>query len=69
MEIGFDVNSPNSEGMTSLYNAVACNNLPMVKFLVESGACIFAPTLSDSVTTFLDKKCSKYLQSMYYQWK
>lgn len=33
-----------------LYPTASCNNLPMVRFLVESGACLFAQTLSDHET-------------------
>lgn len=39
-----------SDGWTPLHCAASCNNLPMVKLLVESGACIFAQTLSDLET-------------------
>lgn len=39
-----------SDGWTPLHCAASCNNLPMVKLLVESGACIFAETLSDLET-------------------
>ncbi|KRZ18497.1 Apoptosis-stimulating of p53 protein 2 [Trichinella zimbabwensis] len=35
---------------TPLHCAASCNNLPIVKFLVENGACIFASTLSDEET-------------------
>lgn len=39
-----------SDGWTPLHCAASCNNLPMVKLLVENGACIFAETLSDLET-------------------
>ena len=45
MEFGCDVNAQDSDGWTPLHCAASCNNLPMVKFLVEHGACIFATTL------------------------
>lgn len=36
--------------LTFFYTLASCNNLPMVRFLVESGACLFASTLSDHET-------------------
>lgn len=33
-----------------MHCAASCNNLPMVKFLVERGACVFATTISDHET-------------------
>lgn len=50
VEFGCDVNAQDSDGWTPLHCAASCNNLTMVKFLVESGACLFAATLSDSET-------------------
>lgn len=50
MEYGCDVNAQDSDGWTPLHCAASCNNLEMVKFLVESGACLFATTLSDHET-------------------
>lgn len=50
VEFGCDVNAQDSDGWTPLHCAASCNNLSMVKFLVESGACLFAATLSDSET-------------------
>lgn len=50
MEYGCDVNAQDSDGWTPLHCAASCNNLAMVKFLVESGACLFASTLSDHET-------------------
>ena len=56
---------------TPLHCAASCNNLPMVKFLVEHGACVFATTISDHETA-ADKceeeedgydSCSDYLYS------
>lgn len=47
---GCDVNAQDSDGWTPLHCAASCNNLEMVKFLVESGACLFAATLSDHET-------------------
>lgn len=46
-----------SDGWTPLHCAASCNNLPMVKLLVESGACIFAQTLSDLETPI--EKCEE----------
>lgn len=73
MEFGCDVNAQDSDGWTPLHCAASCNNLAMVKFLVESGACLFASTLSDHETPAEkceeDEEgfdgCSEYLYSMY----
>jgi len=40
-----------------LHCAASCNNLAMVRFLVEHGACIFATTLSDQETAA--EKCEE----------
>lgn len=58
---------------TPLHCAASCNNLAMVRFLVEHGACIFATTLSDHETAAEkceeDEEgfdgCSEYLYSEY----
>ena len=58
---------------TPLHCAASCNNLPMVKFLVEHGACIFATTISDHETAAEKCEededgydgCSEYLYSKY----
>lgn len=42
---------------TPLHCAASCNNLAMVRFLVEHGACIFATTLSDQETAA--EKCEE----------
>lgn len=42
---------------TPLHCAASCNNLPMIKFLVKSGACIFATTFSDRETAA--EKCEE----------
>lgn len=73
VEFGCDVNAQDSDGWTPLHCAASCNNLQMVKFLVESGACLFASTLSDHETPAEkceeDEEgfdgCSEYLYSMY----
>ena len=57
---------------TPLHCAASCNNLAMVRFLVEHGACIFAATLSDQETAAEkceeDEEgfdgCSEYLYSI-----
>ncbi len=57
---------------TPLHCAASCNNLPMVKLLVEHGACIFATTISDHETAAEKCEededgydgCSEYLYSM-----
>ena len=61
-----------SDGWTPLHCAASCNNLPMVKFLVEHGACVLATTLSDHETAAEkceeDEEgfdgCSEYLYSV-----
>lgn len=40
-----------------MHCAASCNNLAMVRFLVEHGACIFATTLSDHETAA--EKCEE----------
>lgn len=73
VEFGCDVNAQDSDGWTPLHCAASCNNLAMVKFLVESGACLFASTLSDHETPAEkceeDEEgfdgCSEYLYSTY----
>ncbi|RWS30928.1 apoptosis-stimulating of p53 protein 1-like isoform X4, partial [Leptotrombidium deliense] len=72
IEIGCDVNLPDSDGWTPLHCAASCNSLITVKFLVEHGACIFATTISDHETAaekceededgFED--CSQYLKNV-----
>ena len=42
---------------TPLHCAASCNNLDMVRFLVEHGACIFATTVSDQETAA--EKCEE----------
>lgn len=67
------MNAQDSDGWTPLHCAASCNNLAMVKFLVESGACLFASTLSDHETPAEkceeDEEgfdgCSEYLYSKY----
>ena len=56
-----------------MHCAASCNNLPMVRFLVEHGACIFATTISDQETAAEKCEeedegfdgCSEYLYSKY----
>jgi apoptosis-stimulating of p53 protein 1 len=57
VEFGCDVNAPDSDGWTPLHCAASCNNLSMVRFLVEHGACIFATTFSDHETAA--EKCEE----------
>ncbi|ENN82159.1 hypothetical protein YQE_01463, partial [Dendroctonus ponderosae] len=57
VEFGCDVNAQDSDGWTPLHCAASCNNLTMVRFLVEHGACIFATTLSDHETAA--EKCEE----------
>jgi hypothetical protein len=57
----------------SIHPTASCNNLSMVRFLVESGACLFASTLSDHETPAEkceeDEEgfdgCSEYLYSKF----
>ena len=42
---------------TPLHCAASCNNVDVVKFLVDHGACIFATTLSDHETAA--EKCEE----------
>ena len=57
-----------------MHCAASCNNLGMVKFLVEHGACIFATTISDHETAAEKCEededgfdgCSEYLYSKYW---
>ncbi|XP_071834930.1 apoptosis-stimulating of p53 protein 1-like isoform X3 [Apostichopus japonicus] len=54
---GVDVNSPDSDGWTPLHCAASCNNLKMVRALVERGGCVFATTISDKESPA--EKCEK----------
>ena len=42
---------------TPLHCAASCNNLPMVRFLVDHGACVLATTISDNETAA--EKCEE----------
>ena len=44
MKFGCDVNAQDSDGWTPLHCAASCNNLEMVKFLVDMGL-VFLPLL------------------------
>jgi apoptosis-stimulating of p53 protein 1 len=57
VEFGCDVNAQDSDGWTPLHCAASCNNLPMVQYLVEKGACVFATTLSAHETAA--QKCEE----------
>ena len=69
--------SPNPSPLTCcrtpLHCAASCNNLAMVRLLVENGACIFATTVSDEETAAEKceedeegyRGCSEYLYSKY----
>ncbi|KAG7263028.1 hypothetical protein CRUP_016803 [Coryphaenoides rupestris] len=45
-----NVNAADSDGWTPLHCAASCNNVQVCKFLVESGAAVFATTYSDLQT-------------------
>lgn len=73
IEAGCDINTQDSDGWTPLHCAASCNNLPLVKLLVENGALIYATTTSDHSTPAMKceqseegfEECYKYL--MYLQ--
>uniref|UniRef100_A0A915DP08 Uncharacterized protein n=1 Tax=Ditylenchus dipsaci TaxID=166011 RepID=A0A915DP08_9BILA len=45
-----DVNALDSDGWSPLHCAASCNNLVMLKQLIENGACVFATTISKTET-------------------
>lgn len=64
-----NTNAADSDGWTPLHCAASCNSVQLCKLLVESGAAIFATTISD-VETAADKceemeegfvQCSQFL--------
>ncbi|XP_056619629.1 protein phosphatase 1, regulatory subunit 13Bb isoform X2 [Triplophysa dalaica] len=69
LDFGVNVNAADSDGWTPLHCAASCNSVHLCKVLVESGAAIFATTISD-VETAADKceemeegfiQCSQFL--------
>lgn len=50
IEAGCDINVQDSDGWTPLHCAASCDNLPLVKLLIENGALIYATTISDHST-------------------
>ncbi|XP_026089458.1 apoptosis-stimulating of p53 protein 1-like isoform X2 [Carassius auratus] len=69
LDFGVNVNAADSDGWTPLHCAASCNSVHLCKLLVESGAAIFATTISD-VETAADKceqmeegyiQCSQFL--------
>lgn len=44
------INFQDSDGWSPLHCAASCNNLDLLKMLVENGACVFATTLSTAET-------------------
>ncbi|KAF6731447.1 Apoptosis-stimulating of p53 protein 2 [Oryzias melastigma] len=69
VQFGVNVNAADSDGWTPLHCAASCNNVQVCKFLVESGAAVFAMTYSD-MQTAADKceemeegytQCSQFL--------
>lgn len=50
IEAGCDVNVQDSDGWTPLHCAASCNNLPLVKLLIENNALIYATTTGDFST-------------------
>lgn len=72
LDFGVNVNAADSDGWTPLHCAASCNSVHLCKLLVESGAAIFASTISD-VETAADKceemeegyiQCSQFLYSV-----
>ncbi|KAI1719802.1 SH3 domain-containing protein [Ditylenchus destructor] len=62
-----DVNALDSDGWSPLHCAASCNNLVMLKMLVENGACVYATTLSKSDTaSSLFDESHEYEASMQY---
>uniref|UniRef100_A0AC34F495 SH3 domain-containing protein n=1 Tax=Panagrolaimus sp. ES5 TaxID=591445 RepID=A0AC34F495_9BILA len=57
VDAGADVNALDSDGWSPLHCAASCNNLPMLKLLIQNGASIYATTLSDSETPI--RKCEE----------
>lgn len=72
IEAGCDINTQDSDGWTPLHCAASCNNLPLVKLLVENGALIYATTISDHSTPAMKceqteegfEECYKYLMDL-----
>ncbi|TWW71712.1 Apoptosis-stimulating of p53 protein 1 [Takifugu flavidus] len=69
LDFAVNVNAADSDGWTPLHCAASCNSVHLCKMLVESGAAIFATTISD-VETAADKceemeegytQCSQFL--------
>lgn len=73
IEAGCDINVQDSDGWTPLHCAASCNNLQLVKLLIENGGLIYATTTSDYSTPSMKceeneegfEECYKYL--MYVQ--
>ncbi|XP_057398282.1 apoptosis-stimulating of p53 protein 1 isoform X1 [Balaenoptera acutorostrata] len=72
LDFGVNVNAADSDGWTPLHCAASCNSVHLCKQLVESGAAIFASTISD-VETAADKceeaeegysQCSQFLRGV-----
>ncbi|XP_036697375.1 apoptosis-stimulating of p53 protein 1 isoform X2 [Balaenoptera musculus] len=72
LDFGVNVNAADSDGWTPLHCAASCNSVHLCKQLVESGAAIFASTISD-VETAADKceeaeegysQCSQFLHGV-----
>lgn len=69
IEAGCDINFPDTDGWTPLHCAASCNNLPLVKLLIENGASIYATTTTDNSTPAMKcdqseegfEDCYKYL--------
>ncbi|KAJ1106678.1 hypothetical protein NDU88_004079, partial [Pleurodeles waltl] len=58
IDIGVNVNSPDSHGWTPLHCAASCNDTNICMALVKHGAAIFAMTFSDG--TMAVEKCDPY---------
>uniref|UniRef100_A0A7E5A0L1 SH3 domain-containing protein n=1 Tax=Panagrellus redivivus TaxID=6233 RepID=A0A7E5A0L1_PANRE len=70
VDAGANVNAMDSDGWSPLHCAASCNNISMLKLLIEHGASIYATTLSDAETPIAKceekeagyEQCTNYLE-------